>query len=258
MTDSTAAPSLSEALATHKERMQHYKVSVEHLIPDIVLCNYSIDVHEQASATQLLATSPVPRTSYSNARVALEAAINMHILVAEPRAYDVHGSRARAAELLEQHDLASRCARADGAAFTPFAGAADCPEAIAHADADEWEAQSPGRGSVMRRAFADIKAANNQRKHWSGLSWKDMLGRVGSSIGNSSYSMSLDAFYGYSSVQTHSRPRTGQRNAIFDRSGCTLTISAREVDARLPTEIALVAVIMAIDALDRRNSFDGA
>jgi hypothetical protein len=251
-------PTRETCLTALRERLHGFQGASSHLIPDLVLYHLGLDVLEQAEAAELLAASNVPRAGYTNARSALEAAIDMQLLVVDPARYDIRGAEARAAELMEADAFHKRRERADDAYGLTALPSHPRPEDVALEDADSWDRLVPGRGRIMRQAFEAVQARWKQHRHWSGIERMEILRIVGAAHNDVGGHLALDAIYGALSIQVHPRPRTGQREVSINGAGDRLIFSARDLDKDLPLQAVHIACVFALGALERRAVIPGA
>jgi hypothetical protein len=212
---------------------------------------YLRDVVEFSRATAQLAKSRAPRTAYSAARVAFEAAQDLAYLCSVVAEYEGRAALAYVFELVELEELQERFARADKAAgYSRGRVRLDrTPEQIVEADAQAYERRSPGQGRLLRDALVAARKRGRARRHWSGLSRNELGRRIGQEHPEISIVADLgDNFYGYLSVHTHPRLRWVYEPRSLARNSA-IVVASRTVDRELPTDLADAAMTMAIAAL---------
>lgn len=244
-------PDLAEARTQLHGRMTGLPAATVHLLPDMVLYGYAIDVLEQALAVETLTDSGDHRASFANARAAMEAAQDLLYLVRSESDYDESGSLARCHELLEYDDLKERSASADSLEGLDAPSWERAP-AIVERDAAAWDAVAEGKGEILRGALQKVQP--RRRRHWSGLSRRVLAERVAVVMGASpGWAAMHDALYGLASIHSHPRPRSGLRT--IDLKGDTVVFGPRPEDEDVPAKLASLACLSAKDALDRRQGF---
>jgi hypothetical protein len=252
----SAIPPLNEATARLTRSLDHFPARGHHLIPDLALIHLALDVYEHCD---IILHHPDPRTArglWVNARAALEAAVEMLLLVCEECTYDVRGASVRAYELLDNQNLQHRFRKADLAAGVDPPSEPGNAEDPALAEADKWEELAPGQGRVMRQAFEHVQATVSRgAKHWSGKSWTDLLREVAEKHTLEPGAIEvIDTLYGTSSVHTHPRLRSRHRELRFDASG-DISIVPGHDDSDAMRALAATAAHLAVIALERRLTF---
>jgi hypothetical protein len=158
---------------------------------------------------------------------------------------------AYAIELVELEDLQQRFLRADVAAGykKQRLRLAKTPEDVITADAADYDRRIPGKGDFLKAALAEARKPRRARKHWSGLSRKE----VGRQVAEEHPDIRIiyevgDNFYGYLSVNTHPRLRWAFEPRSLAGNNA-IVVATREVDRALPLDLALAAMTLAVAAL---------
>jgi hypothetical protein len=244
---------LQKDLAALEAALNEYRTYLEHAIPDVILYNYALDVLEHGNAVlTLTANAALGRAAHACTRAAFESCFDALLLVSDPAEYDRNGAIARACELLEHENLRQRRDRADEQLGLTREPSGVTPEEMIEADATAWEEYSPGKESLLRTAFDDVKTGKRWKRHWSGLSRKKIGEAVGAAFATEpGFPEMADYFYGLLSIHSHPRPRTGSRIRDIDSNG-RLTYAPDPQDAELTAGIAQAAVRLTRAALAKR------
>lgn len=181
-----------------------------HLVPDIALLGFLVEISENAEAVQLLAESNLPHRAFPNARAAVEAAQNALVLATEAD-YDLGGARAwvffkgkdRNYRQMPRAHVFERPEDADAW----FEKALEEMSAI-------WEDLAPGKGRLISEARKLLDRQPKRPGNWAGLPMASTLQKrlndvrhlLGKSP-NEDISSVLNATY--SALSRESHPRTG-------------------------------------------------
>lgn len=234
-------------------RLAAFVVSDAHLIPDDVLRDLALDVHEQLHVAAHLVGSPYRRALLSNARAAVESAIDAIVLTHNEAEYDRRGADAYVFGMLELEQLDRRL----GLEETRLLGQSKGLEERMGWDATAWNNVAPGKGSFVTRAFEQFpKRSEERQRHWSGMSNREIHTLVSGTLPNWSPESAgiLDGLYALLSIHTHPRPRFGHRVRGDARGGRTPAVVEAEEPAMIYAA-AQVALSLAIRALDARWRF---
>src|SRR4051794_16405023 len=102
---------IGEALTDLRRHTESMPVAKHHMLADVVLYSLCIDVLEHAEVVAATIGSPFARAASTNARAALESAIDASYLTKRQNDYDLRGARARVAELYEIEEIERRSPR---------------------------------------------------------------------------------------------------------------------------------------------------
>ncbi len=243
---------LDDALNRLERTMRGFAGSAKHKVADVVLYNLAIDVREQGEAVRALCHLPSARAALTNARAALEGAIDAAYLTQSEQHYDMRGARARVFELFEQERIQLR---ADIISIQIPGASVDLENAVKE-DAKSWDAGAPGQGGLIIGAweFFSLNRASIG-DHWSGHSrlalYRELAGDSPEGI---EFVKMMDVVYGILSIAAHPRPRTGQRPAALTAPD-RLEYRPDPTDAQRAAEVAEMAVRITIGSLNGRQGF---
>lgn len=245
---------LKEALANLVEEATRYPGRRDTLLPDIALYGFVTDVREHAIAVDMISTSASSRAAFTNARAALESAVDAAFLSRDENQYLYRGAQARVAELFEIHELESRALPFDPP-LPVDAPARMHPEDAIAADAKAWDEDAPGRGSLLRGAWETFtQDPGAVRKHWSLLSKDELYQTVFTDEDDEVLGGMARVIHALLSMASHPRMRVGSRDIEFDEDGGVL-LRTRATDADMARRITALACIVATSALQRRRGF---
>lgn len=246
--------SLDEAIAELVKEGTRYPGTRETFLADFALFAFVTDVREHAIAVATLSTGSVPRASFANARAALESAVDAAFLVKDESLYLMRGAQARVAELFEVHEIEDRAAPLN----PPMSANAPSrmhPEDTVIADAKAWDAEAPGKGDLLRRAWETFsKDSGNRRRHWSLLSKEALYTQVFGADGQGELGGMGEVIHALLSSASHPRMRVGSRDIEYTDDG-RIILSTRATDAEMARRIAAFSCRIATQALQRRRAF---
>lgn len=230
-----------------------------HWLPDVALMQVGFDVYEQAIATLMVSGGGSPRAAVANARAALEASIDMLVLVSEPSLYDERGAFMRVCELLLNEDnrkYAERAALAQGSTIPNVADMS--PDEAVTRDAEQWEVHQPGITVTYKRVLAQARQKQRWKYHWSGLgnfaALAEHIEKKNAAPGG--FKEMATAWFRILSHAVHPSPRTGRRSLDYT-TGRPL-LGPKENDDALPLAAARWACDHAVTAIAlRRTLFPG-
>ncbi len=139
-----------------------------HLVPDMVLLGYAIEIDENIHAAELLLTNGFGHRAFPNVRAAYEAA-QLAILLVTDNDYDLAGARA----WLYHHHKDAGYVKMHGP--TVMQGEDDMTpeqwlEAATREIADTWEDFSPGKRDVVAKASDILRRQRSKPDNWAGVS----------------------------------------------------------------------------------------
>jgi hypothetical protein len=197
---------LFDALRELHRELQGLPLTPAFSIPDNALYNFAIDVFEQGEAARVASTLKAPRPALTNARAAFESAIDAQFLVSSETDYVTRGCYARVFELLEIERVGREADMFTGR----LPGASEEVENTIREEAKAWSDAVPGRGRALLGAFEELQ--KDRRRHWSGHSREELHQAVaGSSPASAEFAKQLGVVFSVLSIESHPRPRTGQR-----------------------------------------------
>lgn len=222
-------------------------------IADFALYAFVTDVREHASAVNILASSPVPRAAFANARAALESAVDSAFLVNDEADYLYRGAQARVSELFEIDGIEKRTVPLDSVPINASQRAS--PEDAIIADAKAWDVDAPGKGDLLRRAWESFtKFPGAHRMHWSLLSKEQVYERVFHDEEAKQLGGMASVIHALLSSATHPRMRVGSRDIEFTEEG-GVVLGTRKSDSDMARKVAAFSCILATSSLQRRRTF---
>jgi len=232
-----------------------FEGSPAHLLPDGVLMQLGYDVYEQAVATLIVSSGGSPRAAVANARAALEAAIDMLVLVSEPSLYDERGAFMRVCELLSNEDnrkYAERAAAATGTTAPPVPTIS--PDEAVTEDAQQWEVHEPGITVMYKRVLTQARQEQRWKYHWSGLGNFAALAEhvEQKNAAPAGFKEMATAWFRILSLAVHPGPRTGRRSLDYT-TGRPL-LGPKDGDDALPLAAARWACDHAVTAMALRRT----
>jgi hypothetical protein len=229
---------LTATLDMIRERLANLALRPHHLVPDLVVYCYATDVLEHCRATLLLVDSEVPRTAYACARAALEATLDLMLLVSEPSDYDKTGARIYVWELLETERLQQRfvLGRHGMGVEVPADLGMSIEEAVTKTAAN-WGPANAQAETLLRGVLTEFR--EHAPSHWSGLSRKKITERILDGSPYEGAAAAIDALYGAFSAQTHPRIREWSRK--FQFTGWRVAVRENPEDRDRPVEAAWAA-----------------
>jgi hypothetical protein len=246
---------LDESLRALEIEGSKYPGKRSSFIADFALYAFATDVREHAIAVQLLSKSPVPRSSFTNARASLESAIDAAFMVSDQQAYLYRGAQARVAELFEIDELENRTTGFD-VPLPKKSPARMHPEEAIIADAKAWDEEFPGNGDYLRRAWECFsKDPGAVRKHWSLMTKDDLYKTVFPGAEASEVGGMTEIIHALLSMASHPRMRAGSRDVEYTDDGGIL-LSTRRTDGEMARNVAAVACTLAVSSLQKRRGFD--
>jgi hypothetical protein len=222
-------------------------------LADFALYAFATDVREHAIAVETLSTGPVPRAAFANARAALESAVDASFLTKDESQYLLRGAQARVAEVFEVHEIEKRAAPLD-VPMGVDAPASMHPEDAIIADAKAWDAESPGKGDILRRAWETFtKDSGNHRKHWSLFPKEELYQHVFGGDDKALGGMA-EIIHALLSLASHPRMRAGSRDIEYTDDGGIL-LGTKKADPEMARQIAALACKLTTQALQHRRGF---
>lgn len=255
--EQVAADELRPALAALELRLRHFRLRQLHFTGDLTLRGFLLGAWSGArAALHLVSASEFGFAAFPNVRSAFEAAQDAMLLVTESD-YNKAGARARVFERLEYADLKVEMHDAFGTANAPEPSR-DYAEAVRDikAYAAKWDADCPGRGSLLLEALNDLQAQFEGAKtgkrhpgHWAGLSRRRIAIEISKRVDDPAFAKGMIAAYAHLSRNSHPRVRLDTWERYVGSDGAKrFRGSGRSL--RIALGVAAVATHMAVRAFD--------
>lgn len=229
-----------------------FKPSESQPLADMVLRTLAQGVSDQVHATQAVLRSRRPRAANVNARAAFEGAMDMLLLIGEGEGINRAAALVYALEQVETEELRARFRAVDvamGIAREP--PASPTPEEVVLADAEAFEQQAPGHGTLVSDALREARQPKRTRRHWSNLSRKEIAAEVERRHPSIAGIATLgDALYGFASM--HSHPRLRVWSETGDGLGGDPLRRSRTADELFPVDLSTISADFARMVLESR------
>jgi hypothetical protein len=242
---------LSAALRDLHGAMTDFPLSPRYALADVVLYGLAMDVLEQGEATRVVSLLKSPRPALTNARAAIESAVDVSFLVSLESEYAVRGCRARVFELLEIERMARRADVLPGT----LPGASPQIERSIQGDVATLEERAPGRGRLLLGVYEEL-VKDPRRKHWSDHSREELYELIAvDGIAPADFAQQMSILYSALSMNAHPRARGGQRPTTMIAEN-NMLYRPDPSHADRAREVASIAVRLATRAVQRRRQFD--
>ena len=202
----------------------------------------------------MISSGEAPRASFANARAALESAVDASLLTKDEKQYLMRGAQARVAELFEVHEIEKRAAPLKPPMSTDASPRVHPEDAIAE-DAKAWDAEAPGKGDLLRRAWETFtKDSGNLRRHWSLMPKEQLYLEVFGADEDGALGGMGEVIHALLSLASHPRMRVGSREVEYNADG-GIALGTRATDPEMARRIAALSCRIATQALQRRRAF---
>lgn len=226
----------------------------EHLLPDLVLKMFAIQVLQYSRAVQRLSALELNSWAFPTARAAFEAAVDISYLSWAKSAdeYDKLGSLAIVGAEMAVSETHQR-ARHASARLREDPAKQPMPETErVRIIKDRWESARPGASRFVQSAYDKATAArDNGRKHWTTIGRERVHAELRKRLNDPHLNAVLDSWYDILSARSHAGAHSP--DMTWDKGEVTFLVDGDQ-DNPIPLATAEASAHLAINAL--RNQYD--